>query len=271
MKSNFPSLSMIPELQTQLTATADFYSNAALPPVFITLPLSVELEPLMDRLCDDLANTHSVRFTGTKRWLHMKLEYPEQEGFPSFALMMERLHKYAGYRNQYHGVVLIDLTPWLEHADDRRFSEVLAYLHDYADEMFFLTYITTNDSRRAEPMKREFNRWMYTVMVDVARPSVTYLTKKLTEQITEAGHSLTDSAKKLLRESVSRLAEQEDFTGMREINSLAIAICMSAVSRKRLDASHLTDFAPDGEWITQRIGQEKMTIGFTGGAANEKQ
>ncbi|MBQ5545212.1 MAG: hypothetical protein IIU00_05990, partial [Clostridia bacterium] len=169
MKQPFSSLALMPQLQNTMTRMVNYYGDAdkPLPPMFVTFPGAVQPEPLMENLCDELEQGGYVRFTGVKRWLNMRLDYTEDPKFPSFTRMLESMRRYAGYCNQYHGVVLIDLTQWMTHTSDRHFEDVLAYIHDYSDEVFFFLYVFADDTQRPESMKNAIGRWLYAPCVDV--------------------------------------------------------------------------------------------------------
>ena len=273
MKANLTSLDAIPELQSAVMRAAICFGNdAPMPPVIATLPPSVEIEPVMDNLCDDMEKASLVRFTGDKRWMNVLMRYEDPPKFSSFTHMLGCLRQFAGCRNRFGGIVRMDMTQWLEHMDDQRVSDVLAYIHDYSDEIFFIISVTVKDPHLAHPLIVECNRWMYTIAANVAGPTADLLLKTIKDKLTTAGHSLTPDAVRLLSRSLEILAEQEDFAGLRELNALAVAIACDTVNIKKISAEHLADYAPDGEWMSRRTGAgNKITTGFSGGAANERQ
>lgn len=271
MKKLFKSLSNFPNMQEALTNAAGFCGkDKPLPPLLAVLPSSVELEPVMDGLCDELEDSGLVSFTGEKRWLNILIDCPEGGEFPSFSRMLESLRRTAGYRNNFSGVVRIDLTAWLDNIYDERMSALFAFIYDYSDEIFFIITVSDNDARRADALKKELNRWMYTITVDVRPFNINTLVSVVEDKLTESGHTLSDDARLLIRKSVEKLAEQEDFTGLREIESFATAIAISTVSHKKISAGHLSDFALDGQWMEQHSDSGKITIGFDGGNTNVK-
>lgn len=273
MKARLSSLSAIPEIQKGMIQAAECFGNgASMPPVFVTLPPSVEVEPFMDRLCDDMEAEELMVFTGDKRWLNVQMGYEKPPEFSSFTRMMECLHKFAGYRNSFCGIVRMDMTQWLDHMDDMRVSEVLAFIHDFSDEIFFIISVTVNDPVMAHPLIVECNRWMYTISVDAKKPHADMLLKVVKDKLNAEGHILTADAAKLLSQSLEILVEQEDFAGLRELNSMMLSIAYDTASINQISAEHLAAYAPDGEWMCRRIGSaNKFTIGFSGGAVNERQ
>lgn len=271
MKKSFKSLSHFPRIREAVSAAAKFCGkNKPLPPMLAVLPSSVELEPVMDEFCDELEASGLVSFTGEKHWLNILIDFPEDGEFPSFSRMLESLRRAAGYRNNFSGVVRIDLTAWLDHIYDERMSALFAFIYDYSDEIFFIISVSDNDVSHADALKKELSRWMYTMNVDVKPFTTDQLVSIVENKLTESGHTLADDAKLLIRESVEKLAGQEDFTGLREIESFTTAIAVNTVSHKNISAKHLSDFALDGQWMEQHIDSEKITIGFNGGTTNVK-
>lgn len=271
MKREFRSLEAIPEMQRVLSRTAiNAGGGHPLPPTLVSMPGAIELEPLMDSFCDDLEAAGYVEFSGSRRWLGMSLDYQQEPGFPAFEQMLRIMHKYAGYRNRFGGVLLVDLTQWSGHTDDKRFDELLAYIHDYSDEIYFLVHVNADEPMHTEQFKKAFSRWMYTLMIDIESPAAACLTARLVRRLGAKGYTPDAQAEALLGRTVDALTGLDDFAGIREIDSLAASICAACAGRYSLDADALADFAPDGAWMKQRLGEERITIGFTGGFNHER-
>lgn len=271
MKPNFDRLSFIPEIKDALKSSfRNDHSCNPTPPLFVTLPESVELEYLMNGLCDELEECDCVSFTGDRRWLNFRLEYSEGKDFPSFSLMLKCLHRHAGYRNDFSGVVRIDLTEWVDHADDPKLSAVHAFIHDYSDCIFFIISVTSNEPECADALKKATTKWMYTVIADASSPTVEALTQFVSDKLSASGHQLTNEARELLTDSITTLSRQIHFAGMRQIESLSAAILAEIGDVEEIDANHLSAFASDSDWIQSCLDDEEITIGFTGGGTNAR-
>jgi hypothetical protein len=272
MTSSLHSISSIPEMEKAIeTIFRVSPMRNPIPPVLITLPYSVELEFFMNALCDELEDAGCISFTGERRWLNFRLDYPENQDFSSFSLMLQCLHRFSGYRNSFGGVVRIDLTDWTDHTDDPKLSAVFAYVHDYSDSVFFILSVTTDEPACADALKKEANKWMHTVTADASCPSVETLARHISDKLGAFGCRLTDEADDLLRSSISALSSQKHFAGMRQIESLGDAILMEIGDIKEITVDHLAPFAPDSDWITACMDAEEITIGFTGGKQNARQ
>ena len=212
-----------------------------------------------------------IRFTGDKRWLNFRLEYTDGAEFPSFAKMIECMHRHSGYRNEFAGVVRIDMTDWTEHTEDARLASVIAFIHDYSDSVFFITTVTSDEKLMCEPLKKVFDKWIHTEFITVAKPSTEILTETVIDRLASEGHTLTADAKELIEASVRKLSEQKHFAGLREIISLADAISAEAVGVKRISAKHLSAFSSEGEWIAEHTDGESFSIGFSGGNSNDRE
>lgn len=269
MITGFNSFSSVPEIEKALcTIFRGNHDRHPIPPVFATLPGSLQLEYFMNGLCDELEKSGSIHFTGDRRWLNFRLEYPEDPDFKSFALMLQCLHRHSGYRNHFAGVVRIDLTDWIDHENDPKLSAILAYIHDYSDSIFFIISVTTDEPHLADGLKKETNRWMNTVTTDASCPSVESLTQLVSDKLTLHGHQLTTDARDLLKDSIATLSTQTHFAGVRQIVSLSDAILLEVGDVKEISANQLSAFAPESDWITSCMDSEEITIGFTGGTKN---
>lgn len=269
MKHAYYSLSVIPEMRSVMERAygtkGRMQPGGVYPPLFVVFPRSVEPEYVMDGLCDDLEALGQVEFTGSRRWLNGKLEYTEGVEFPSFAMMLECMHKNAGYRNEFGGLVRLDMTDWMEHVNDSRVGDVFAYVHDYCDRVLFLVSVTTDDEKLAKALRTEFTRWVYALTVNVNPPTAECLTEAIVGKLCAGGHTVAADARALLLQSVALLAAQKKFAGLREIDGLASAILAETASVRNVCARHLAAFAPDGQWIAARVSQEdndEFTIGF---------
>ena len=269
MINGFNSFSSVPEIKKALDAIfQDNHDRHSIPPVFITLPGSLQLEYFMNGLCDELEESGCINFTGDRRWLNFRLEYPEESDFKSFSSMLQCLHRHSGYRNHFAGVVRIDLSDWIDHENDAKLSAILAYIHDYSDSIFFIISVTIDEPQLADGLKKETNRWMNTVMTDASCPSVESLTQLVSDKLTSHGHQLTTDARDLLKDSITALSSQTHFAGVRQIVSLSDAILMEIGDVKEISANQLSPFGPDGDWIAACMDSEEITIGFTGGTKN---
>ena len=263
---NFDAASIIPEVKEGLkTIFRNIPCRDAIPPLVVTNPESVELEYIMNGICDELEQAGCIAFTGDRRWLNFRLEYSEGKDFPSFSLMLKCMHRHAGYRNDFSGVVRIDLTEWTEHVDEPKLSALLAFVHDFSDCIFFILSVTCNEPHVADALKKETNKWMFTVTTDATSPTVEALTKIVEEKLDATGHHLTDDARQLLADSISTLSAQKHFAGIRQIESLSAAILAEIGDIEEVSANHLDAFSCDSEWVKSCIDDAEITMGFTGG------
>ncbi len=270
MKNSFPSLSLVPDIQEVMNHAFRCPADS-IPPVVLTLPYSVEPECFLNGLCDDLEKAELLRFTGDRRWLNFRLDYCVGTEFPSFSLMLECMHRHSGYRNEFGGVVRVDLTDWTGYTDDNRLDDSLAFIHDFSDRVLFIVSVSTDDPRIAAALKSKIRRWTNCVTADVAKPSAEVWTGYAAERLSASGHLLTADAQQLLSETVGVLSEQMHFAGMREINALVSAILNEIGSIRRISAKHMAAFSADGEWVASHMDTEKFIIGFSGGNPNDRQ
>ena len=271
MERRIDALSLFPGFEDAMLLILRYFGKTKkpLPPVFMTMPGGVEPELFIDSFCDELDSGGYVAFSGTRRWLNMRLDFTEDGCFKSFELMLKCMHTHAGYCNHFHGVVLVDMTQWLKHSDDARFNDVLAYIHDFSDDAFFMMYVTVSDRQSAEAIRKAVSRWVFAVDIDIESPSPAALAAVLEDKLANAGYALAADARELLADSVEKLAAQDDFAGLREIDTLAAAISVRNLNRSALEAEHLGYFSADGEWLRQRLSGNRITMGFTGGRSYE--
>ena len=269
-RTMFEALEAVPELRGALEASASMCDNGmSLPPVVAVLSPAVELEPMMDGLCSELDSMGLVRFTGNRRWLNIGIEHPELDGFGSMERMMAKMRHAAGYHNRFGGVVKLDLTAWMDSADDKRMDELMGFIHDYRSEMFFIITMRTTDPEAAEPMIKLIRKWFYATEVTVNATQAHTFMSIMTRRLQAMQCSLSVQAGVVIAETIDRLMKEEDFAGVKEIESLANAILFKVGRNTVVTTEEVAEFAASGEWMRRRSNSRHTTIGFEGGSSNE--
>lgn len=265
MVKKLSSLSLMPAMSRAMCEAMRVSEGRMLAPMFAVLPSQVELEPILDELCVELEENDLVRFTGERRWLNFRLTVSQGSGFESFERMLVSMRRSAGYSNRFRGVVRVDVTEWVDSAHDERMQALFAYIHDHSDEIFFIITVTSDDPDRAQTFRKALERWVYAAFALVKPYDTGKLVSFVEDRLAARGQKLSDAAIGVLKMTIDMLASQDDFAGIREIESLVGAISVSVGTQELITLEHMTAYSPDGSWVKRRMSEQPTTIGFAGG------
>lgn len=242
-----------------------------LPDLFLVSDSGTGRTLLLRLLADYLsADERLMTFYGDAKYVEFLLNYcPPGEHFSEIQRLMNEISTAAGFRNEYRGIVYLDVDPWIGHCEERHFLEFLEYVSDNCDNWLVVFSVSREKGAAIDEMESLISAFLRLERITLEAPSPEALTDYLISRVGGYGFTFSDGAKALLTETVARLRRTEYFDGYKTVKRLGLDIVYAACAAGKgenacLDVADLAEFAPDGPYVSRLATKiEKITrIGF---------
>ncbi len=243
-----------------------------LPNLFLKSKLGAGKSNFIHLLSEYLCNTGFMTFYGDVRFFEFVLEYiPQNEDMKEINRFSMQLKDAAGFRNEYRGVIAIDITEWANHTKEENFIVFLEYL-SIIDANVCIVFIANDfDEDAVAQTEKILNSFCRIRSINFYYPNESEFAQYCKEQIKQYNLLLDSSAEQLICESIKKLMKSEYFYGYKTINRLCLDIVFELGSSKTIvdgnvKAEHLKEFSKDSEFINNLYATKKIKgIGFKGG------
>ena len=176
----------------------------------------------------------------------------------------------AGFRNQYKGIIRINVDEWIEHHKEKHFLDFLQFLQANTAYWFIiLTISDTEENEKTQEMEGIVSMYLRIEKITLNRPSDDDFVEFADKYLSKYGLSLDDGAKELLTNSIAVLKNNKYFYGLHTIRDLCNDIVYTLYSESTsvnniITADMLNNFSPDSEYIKRTVLKIKKTatIGF---------
>ena len=212
-----------------------------------------------------------MTFYGDVKFWEFKLDYcPPDAPFKEMYRFMEAVQGAAGFRNEFKGIVRIDVNDWVGHHKDRYFLEFLNYLNNNTKSwLVILSVSNAHKVEQAKEMEGVVRMCLRIETVTFAAPTDLEFVEYAGDFLEKQGFCLDDSAKAVLLESISVLRKNRYFNGYHTIADLCNDIVYSLFSKTEvadrvITAAMIGDFSADSAYIQRTITKDKqrVTLGF---------
>lgn len=192
------------------------------------------LQEAVQELTEALVTAGAVRTAGTLPCVNISLR--RQKNFEEeFQRMYITLKNYAGFCNEFKGIVAVDLSDWAGGALDEDLDAVLSYLKDTQQDRFYLFYATTGHPEKLRTvLQLYFAVELHSLRLDQATDLLRFAVGKLEA---EYGVTVDNLAEVALMQLVKEVSGAEDYRGVASVRSL----CRDMAYRLMTDGSRLMD------------------------------
>ncbi len=221
-------------------------------------------------LSDYLDSAGFMDFYGDVKFFEFYFEYCPPGMFgPEISRLSEMLRHSAGFRNEFRGVVVVDITEWADKCEEDGFVRMLEFL-SAIDEKACLIFTADNfTDLQIEKAEKVLNAFCRVRTVPFPYPSERAFAEYCARRVEKYKLKLDESAVDLIADSVKRLMESGYFYGYKTVNMLcldmAFELSSSTVTRDNVTAEQLKAFSADSEFVERLYSSAKIRrIGFRG-------
>ncbi|MBR2724782.1 MAG: hypothetical protein IKB72_05030 [Ruminococcus sp.] len=212
-----------------------------------------------------------MSFYGDVRFIEFKLYYckPDSE-FDEMYRFIDTIKVAAGFRNEFKGVVRVNLNDWIGHHKDKYFLEFLNYLNDNTKNwLVILSLSDAEDKEDAKAMEGIVSMYLRIETVELKMPSDIDFVEYAGVFLTKYGFELSQDAKDVLVKSIEVLRRNKYFNGYHTVSDLCNDIVYSIFSKSTdtnrvITADMISEFSADSEYIERTVIKDKqrITLGF---------
>ena len=168
MQERFRIIPTFPELIDRWKTARNTTSKQINASLLLTSEDSLLLQEAIGELSEQILANNLVRTSGTQSCVNISLRH--QRNFEDeFRRMYYTLKNYAGFCNDFRGVVAVDLSDWADEGMDENLEAVLSYLQDTAQDRCYIFYATTDSPARLKSsLKFYFTLDMYQLRLEPA-------------------------------------------------------------------------------------------------------
>lgn len=239
-----------------------------IPDMLIYSAAGIGKSHLLGLLVSYLHKEKVMDFLGEQPFFEFRLEYCHpHESFKELQRFHEQIKCAAGFRNQYKGVIGIELDEWLGHYDEKYFKVFMEYLEENSDEWLLIFSIESDDEEERQKMYQFLAMYFRLELVELELPSVEAYTSYVCAGINKYGFDIEEKDIKTLQESISILRESRYFDGYKSMNRLIQDIVYEAYigdsyEESKVDENVIALFDSQSEYIQRMKANYEVKMGF---------
>lgn len=226
---------------------------------------------LLRMISDYLDAASLMDFYGDVRFFEFRLEYclPTQP-LGELARLMSDIDQAAGFRNQYRGLLAMDISAWREHFTEPYFLRIMEFVSSLDDHICFIYVLEDADAIEAKQAERILRAYRRVRRVAIPYPTLETFCAFGKRRLAAYGIEIDETAERLLCDSVTELLGSSHFDGYKTINRLCqdIAFEINATERPAggvVNAGDLKAYHRGGAYIRELCEVTRLRqIGFGG-------
>ncbi len=195
---------------------------------------------------------------------------PDHQPFTELQRLMDTVKSAAGFRNEYRGILCIDIDEWTEHYTERHFISFMEYLAANSEHWLIVLCVSPQKDDTLHALQAFLSMYLRLETIRMELPDDGQLVAYLEKTLGEYGFSLDSDAKALLQRTLAALRKNKHFDGYKSVQLLAKDIVYHLYSgdtlpEQVLTAAALEGFAENSRYVQNMIftaSSSPNTIGF---------
>ncbi len=196
-------------------------------------------------------------FYGDVKFFEFVLGYckPDVE-FTEIQRLMCEVSNAAGFRNEFRGIMRIDVNEWINHYEEKYFADFCEYLAANSEKWLIVLAVDTDDEKKIHNLEAFLSMYLRLEKITLSMPKTEDLFEYIERKLSGYGLTLSDDGKQLLTATINKLRKNRYFDGFKTIRLLCQEIAYTVFSKENLVSYNLTakdlaDFAPDSEFVSK--------------------
>lgn len=200
-----------------------------------------------------------MEFYGDVKYFEFLLGYCKpDEHFTELNRLIDEVDNAAGFRNEFKGIVYIDINEWLDHFEEKHFISLMEYLSANSDKWLIVLSAYSNNEDKIHNLNAFLSMYLRIERVNLSFPKTEDLFGFIEDMLNKYGLTLDNGAKTLLYSTIEVLRKNKYFDGFKTIIMLCQDIIYDVFSNENieklvLDADMLSKFSPDSEYIKRML------------------
>jgi len=249
----------------------NFDDPIILPDLFVYTHPGFGNTKLLALISDYLESKQNLMsFYGDTKFFEFRLDYCKpEESFTEMYRFIDSIRVAAGFRNEFKGIIRINVDEWVGHHGEKHFLDFLQYLQiNTSSWLVVLTLSNHQENVKTQEMEAVVSMYLRLEKVTLHMPSNIDLTEYAAQHLGRYGLILTADARDILTASIGVLRDNEYFYGLHTISDLCNDIVYSLFSElitvnNVITGEMLKDFTSDSEYIKRTVFKIKRNaLGF---------
>ncbi len=251
---------------------ADHPLSIVLPDLFWVVPSGAGKTTFLRTLTDFLhAEETLMDFYGNVDVFEFLLGYCSQnQPFTELQRLMDTIKSAAGFRNEYRGVMCIDIDEWVGHYSDKHFTTFMEYLAANSEHWLIILCVSPAKEDVLHDLQAFLSMYLRLETIRMELPSDERLVAYLETLLAEYRLTPDEQANELLRHTFAALRKNKHFDGYKSAQLLAKDIVYHLYSAdtppaQMLTAVTLEQFAENSRYVQNMLfaaSSSRKTIGF---------
>ncbi len=267
----------IKQLVKKWDTLSDNLRGTALPPALIVPDLFWVMNPgvgrtnLLQLLSEYLCSKGNLLdFYGNVKYFEFLLNYvfPEQS-FQELQRLVDTAQNAAGFRNEFRGIVCIDISEWITHFREKHFVSFLEFLASHSEDWLIILAAQKSEPQKIDALYTQLSLFLRLERVDLSLPNDDALVEYIGQKLSSYGLLLQEGAEAVLLQTVCLLRKNRGFDGFKTLDMLCQDIayahlCSPGASTGCIPNRVVQEFAPDSPYVCRLIQkiEHKLRIGF---------
>lgn len=231
-----------------------------LPDLFLVSHTGTGRSHLLKLLAGYLGERPSLMsFYGDVPYLEFFLNYCKSgEPFDEIRRLMNEIETAAGFRNEYKGIVYVDVEEWLDHCEEKHFISFLEYLSDNSDNWLVILSVSDRHREKNDKMEAVVSAFLRLEKITLEAPKTEHLMSYMEKSLGVYGLTLSDRAKEILSASVEKLRHNRYFDGYKTVKKFTQDVVYTLYSRgkggqRELTEEDVAEFSADSLFIKRTV------------------
>lgn len=200
-----------------------------------------------------------MEFYGDVKFFEFLLNYcPPNEYFSELQRLIDEIDNAAGFRNEFKGIVHIDINEWIDHFEEKHFISLMEYLSSNSDKWLIVLSVYSDKKDKIHNLNAFLSMYLRIEKITLSFPKTEDLFEFIEDMLNQYGLTLKDDAKKLLFDTIEKLRNNKYFDGFKSIIMLCQDIVYDVFSNENvdelsLDANTLSKFSADSDYIKNMV------------------
>ncbi len=200
-----------------------------------------------------------MEFYGDVKYFEFLLSYcSPKEPFTEIQRLIDEVDNAAGFRNEFKGIICIDINEWLDHFEEKHFVMLMEYLSYNSDNWLIVLTVYSDNEEKLHNLNAFLSMYLRIERITVSMPKTETFLEYAEKKLEAYGLSLAPDGKKVLSATVDKLKVNKYFDGYKSIKMLCQDIVYVTFSNKNvkstsLKAKDLEAFSCDSEYVSRMI------------------
>jgi len=234
---------------------------------------------LLGLLSEYMYQEKIMEFYGDVKFLEFDLEYCSGDNsFISFEKFRDAIQNAAGFRNEYKGIVCININSWVNHINERNFVKFLEYLSVNSDVWHIIFVIDSACKDKLDELEAILSVYFRIEKVTFNLPDTQTLYLYMEKRIKKYGFIINEDAKNILIETIDELRKSKYFDGYKTLNMICSDLVYREFSTDKFESYEITKetaeyYSKKSDFVIKAKSnfekRNKIGYGIVGGDTNE--